>query len=217
MKDFISLLREQDEDTLSAKKALTAPIRNNRANKTCGFEEFIEMVQKAARNIMPECFFVPQEDVKELMHPDKLIDNPIIAYEVVSRVPLFEQKPTTRHEVIEKTDYSNEERIGTLNAWQFDYLVQFNLYASGYKKVQSVMNTFEEMILNYVGYFKKNGIIECLFKKQHKDSSLESFREHASIRSLTYQIILEKYWIDFDSVLETVTIENEKGDREDDI
>lgn len=215
MEELIRLLHKKDKECIDVEKAMTMPIRNNRADKTCSFEQFIEMVQKAARNIMPECVFIPQEDVKHLMQPDILIDKPIISYELISRIPLFEQKPMVRHEVIEKTEFNGEERIGTLNAWQFDCNVQFNLYASGYEKVQSVMNTFEEMILNYVGYFKRNGVVECLFKKQHKDSSLESFREHASVRSLTYQVILEKYWIDFESVLESVTVynENEKGDR----
>ena len=215
MEDFIGLLRQKQKELTSAEKAVTMPIRNQRAEKNCGYEEFIEMVQKIVKNVMPDCLFMPQEDIKQYMQPDILINQPIISYELINRVPHFEQKPMARHEVVEKSYRDGEERIGTLSAWRFDCDIQFNLYASGYQKVQSVMNTFEEAILMYTGYIKKNGVIECLFKKQFKDASLDSFREHASVRSLKYQIILEKYWIDFESVLESVTIKNEseKGDR----
>lgn len=214
MDDFEVLLKMRQKETI-VQKAITAPIRNNRADKNCSYEDFIEMIRKVLRNVMSDCDFVPHENVKDMMQPDIKIDNPIISFEVISRAPSKQQKPMLRHEVVEKAYDSQEERIGNLFAWQMDYTLQFNVFASGYEKAQSVMNTFEEAILNYTGFFKKNGVIECLFIKQLKDSSLESFREHASIRSLQYYAILERYWIDFESTLESVMIQNknEKGDR----
>lgn len=210
MQDFMELL-QQAQSVSPVQKAVTAPPLNKRANQTCDFEGFIEMLRRVIVNVMPNCLFIPQDDVQDYVYPDVSIDNtPIISYEVIERAPLKEQKPMLRHEVIEKAYETSEERIGNLYAWQMVYQLQFNIYASGYEKSQRVMNTFEEAILEYLGYFKKNGIIECLFKKQLKDDSLSSFREHASIKSLRYQVTLEKYWIDFDSVLESVYIQNQE-------
>lgn len=206
MKDFAQLLSEQSIRR-SVVGAITSPPNNERANKTCSFEEFIEMVRKVIINIVPECEFVPQDEITEKMFPDIKIDKSIISFEVISRRPYKEQKPMFRHEVVENVD-NEEARIGSLYAWTMDYIIQFNIYASGYEKSQTVMNIFEEAILKYVGYFKKNGIKECLFSEQIRDAKLDTFREHASIKSVKYQAILEKYWIDFDNVLDSIHLKN---------
>lgn len=207
MQDFAELLAERSLRA-SVPRTVAAPPNNERANKTCNFEEFIEMIRKIVVNIIPEAEFMPQDDVTEQMFPDVKINKPLITFEVISRKPYKEQKPMLRHEAIENVPNQEEARIGNLYAWTMDYTLQFNIYGNGYEKSQMIMNTFEEAILRYVGYFKKNGIKECLFKEQLRDSKLDTFREHSSIKSTRYQVILEKYWIDFDNVLESVHIKN---------
>lgn len=206
MKEFEELLFEQNR-RVSVAKAITSPPNNERADKTCGFEEFIEMVRKVVINIVPDCEFLPQDELSEKMFPDVKINQSIVTFEVISRRPHKEQKPTIRHEVLENVN-NEEARIGNLYAWTMEHVIQFNIYASGYEKSQAVMNIFEEAILKYMGYFKKNGIRECLFSEQIRDSKLDTFREHASIKSIRYQVILEKYWIDFDNVLDSIHLKN---------
>lgn len=203
MDDLIKLL-EREADFIEP--ILENPLRNETAYKSCTYIEFIAMVQKIISSILPNCKFVSDDEIYTLLFPDKPLDQSVISFKIHERTPYQEIKPQMRHEVIEDDVKTNERRIGTLYAQRMRYILQFNIFSSGYEKSESVMNIFEDAILDYTGYFKKNGIVEILFRKQLEDEGYEHFRKMCSMRHLRYELILEKQWIDFESVLETVQI-----------
>lgn len=196
MKDIIELLKE---------KNIVMPIQeplNNRYEKTCTYEDFVMMIENVVRNTMPNINFLPSEEKAKLLEPDRQMDAPLITFKTYHRKPLKESKPIFRHEVIEKST-PGEERMGTLYGWRMEQIIQFDIFTGTYKVAQETMNNFENQMLNYLSYFKKNGLIECLFLEQIEDETLNAFRDKCSVRSLRYKITLEKYWIDFESVLES--------------
>ena len=63
------------------------------------------------------------------------------------------------------------------------------------------MDTFEDAMVKYSGYFKKNGVSELFFKKQYTDSSLEAYRKKISVRSLVYWVAIERIRLAYDSTI----------------
>lgn len=202
MLDFITLL-QRDENTPIV---LDNPLKNSVSEKTCSYIEFIEMIQKVVTNVIPDCLFIPDDEINSYLFPDKPLDKSIVSFKVFSRKPYQELKPLPRHEIIETTTVKNEARIGSIYGQRMQLILQFNIFSSGYAKSESVMTSFEDSILDYTSFFKKKGVIEILFREQIQDTSYEHFRKTCSMRHLHYEIILEKQWIDFESVLETVQI-----------
>lgn len=203
--ELITLIQRNEDE----KPLMDNSIKNATYEKTCSYEEFIIMLQKIVSSTLLDCKLIPEDETFNELFPNKKLDQSVISFKVVRRTPYKELKPTMRHEVLEEATKANEERIGTLYGQRMEYILQFNVFCSGYAKSESVMNNFEEAIFNYTSYLKKNGVIECLFKQQITDSDYEHFRKMCSVRHLQYEIILEKQWIDFESVLDTVQVDSE--------
>ena len=54
------------------------------------------------------------------------------------------------------------------------------------------MERFEELMITYAGYFKKNGVAELLFDQQFTDQTFETMRQTLSIRNISYYVEVEK-------------------------
>ena len=54
------------------------------------------------------------------------------------------------------------------------------------------MERFEDLMITYAGYFKKNGVAELLFDQQYTDQSFETMRQTLSIRNISYYVEVEK-------------------------
>lgn len=178
---------------------------NSRHEKNCNYDDFIALLENTLRNVLPNIKFVPFEEKSIFLEPDRTVKNTFITHKVINRRPLKESKPVFRHDVIEDAE-NGESRIGTLYAWRMFCVIQFDIFSGNYHDAQQTMSLFEDLMFDYLGFFKKNGLVECLFDEQIEDQTLNAFRDVCSIRSLRYNITIEKYKIDFESVLESVLI-----------
>ena len=101
--------------------------------------------------------------------------------------------------VDEKT---NKKRLGQIWSQRQDCIIQFDIIASDYATANKVMNSFEDMIFQYSGYFKKNGIAEIYFKRYFTDTSIDRYRQYLSVRSIQYFVEIEKQTTIFNSTRE---------------
>lgn len=208
---FESLLA-QHEDASNARVVQSIQVKENegplKANKSANMDDFIEMVAKVISSLRKEynVVFEMDEGKRLTLDPNEKVDNPFITYKVIERVPLNELKPRVREDSIQENTFSqNDARQGRVYGQKFKARIQFNVIASEYKLANRVMNNFEDLIFNYMHYFKKNGVAELLFEKHHTDSDYDIYRQNLSVRSLVYYVELEKLYVEFSTQIDNIS------------
>lgn len=193
-------------DQERARRLSEAPLK---AEKSANMRDFIKMVSKvvsmAMRDLKVE--FMPDEGKRIVVDPEKTLDHPVITYRVISRTPKKELKAREREGlVLEETHRKSEGRKGTVYGQKFKAYIQFDIVASEYSVADEVMDNFEDLILNYTHFFKKNGVAELLFEKHYTDENLDMYRQSVSVRSLQYYVELEKLTMVYDTEIQDIQI-----------
>ena len=164
-----------------------------KADKTATLFDFIKMIDRMVTITMKDLDveFIPDEGKTVSFSSDFPIDHPIIAYHLNSRKPKGEIKPRFR-ESFTSSPYSPDGQTGEIYGQKFKCHLQFNIFASEYSVAEQVMERFEDMMITYAGYFKRNGVAEVLFDQQFTDKNFESMRQTLSIRNLCYYVEIER-------------------------
>lgn len=173
-------------------------VNMQRAKKGASLYDFLDMlaiIVDYAMSDMNVKFITDEEEIK-LIDPEISFNHSYISYRVISRKPNNEYKPIVREEIIEHDEH-NEQRLGTIRGIGFDCIVQFNVFASENKVANKVMETFEELMLSYAGYFMEQGVRQVYFKEQITDTDYNNFRDVLSIRNLRYYVEIEKLMVIF--------------------
>ena len=209
---FEALLHQKDErmnrivkhEKEVAAKQDTDTTEYTRATKGATLTDFFEMVKKMVLRVMKKdkVEFYPDDWPATLLDPGKDIEHPYIFYTLISRQPRqMNNKPIFREDFKDRNRNGTVAQQGAIYGQFFDCEVQFNIVASDYSLADKVMDTFEDAMVKYSGYFKKNGVSELFFKKQYTDSSLEAYRKKMSVRSLVYWVAIERIRLAYDSTI----------------
>lgn len=201
MEDFESLinkynsLRDQvPEDPIGKKEEVYGAKNMQRAESNISFYEFIEKLGLIVEN---ECEkdhvkFMPDSEVyKQIEDPEFSVKNPLITFKVISRrlPPNSNYKPMLREELV--INNSGAE----INSMRFDTEVQFNIFASTYKKANELMEKFEYIMYAYSSFLKGQGIVEYHFLGQEEDDKYNLFREKSNILSIVYYVQTERQMV----------------------
>ena len=204
---FENLLRQKENAIrLAQHEAEEGVMERNeyqKADKGCTLSDFLLMVKKIVVKGLKkfEVQFVPDDGpmVQDLSSKN---DKPFIYYTLISRVPRnTDRKPRYRQDIHDVNPDGSIVRNGTINGQLFDCDIQFNIVAADYSLADSVMDAFEDAMLKYSGFFKRNGVSEMYFSKQYTDSNLDVYRQKMSIRSLVYRVTLERIRTSFDTTI----------------
>lgn len=149
--------------------------------------------------------FTSNEHQIKIRDPEIPFNHPYISYKVISRKPSNEYKPVIREEVNECDLYS-EQRGGAIFGQTFDCILQFNIFAAESAVADEIMEKFEELILNYTGYLKNEGVAEIYFKEQITDSDYNNFRETLSVKNIRYYVKIDKLMVIFNRRLDDIDI-----------
>lgn len=178
------------------------------AAKNATVEDFISMVTKLSNKALKSLNveFYPDEGAT-IADPEKKLEKTAILYRVIERKPKNELKMRHSENIEEVVDEkTNKKRLGQIWSQRQDCIIQFDIIASDYATANKVMNSFEDMIFQYSGYFKKNGIAEIYFKKYFTDTSIDRYRQYLSVRSIQYFVEIEKQTTIFNSTLEEIVV-----------
>lgn len=198
--DLENLLQEHSEMTEKKELNRFNEMKNGvhdskqlKADKSATLFDFIKMVDKIITLTMSDMnvIFIPDEGKSVYLSSDQKLDSPMITYKIIERKAKGELKPRIR-ENFRETDPDGNVRIGEIYGQKFKCHLQFNIFASVYTTAEQVMEMFEEAMMTYAGYFKKNGVAEILFDKQLTDESFDMARQSLSIRNLRYYVEIEK-------------------------
>lgn len=171
-------------------------ISKQTAEKNASLYDLMEMIARLVAKTMKEdgVVFERDEGSRPIIDPAVKVDHPVIYYQLISRVPSqYDLKARERDKFVETT-IDKSERYGTIFGQKFKCIIQFDIMApkSVNKSADKVMNNFEEMLFSYTHYFKKNGVAEFYFKAQMTDHELDVFRQVFSVRSIQYNVEIEK-------------------------
>ena len=163
-----------------------------------------KLSNKALKSLNVE--FYPDEGAT-IADPEKKLEKTATLYRVIERKPKNELKMRHSENIEEVVDEkTNKKRLGQIWSQRQDCIIQFDIIASDYATANKVMNSFEDMIFQYSGYFKKNGIAEIYFKKYFTDTSIDRYRQYLSVRSIQYFVEIEKQTTIFNSTLEEIVV-----------
>ena len=210
--DFERLLQNAEEHSQGVADPQEITRRKNpplRSNKSADLRDFIQMISQVVSKTMKDqgVKFIPDEGRRIVVDPSFTIEHPCITYKVISRKTGTELKPRARETIKEESYDQKEGRQGTIYGQKFKCTVQFDIIASEYSTADQVMYNFEELILTYNYFFKKNGVAEILFEEHFTDENYDLYRQNVSVRSLRYYVEVEKLTVIFDSEFEDVDIQ----------
>ncbi|MEG1494733.1 MAG: hypothetical protein RR406_00315 [Bacilli bacterium] len=220
MNDLELLLKEKEETKI--KTSMPTFIDNceiphggtavnmQRANKDASLYDFLDMLALITDYSMKKhgVEFVTEDKEHKLTDPEIPFNHPYISYRLISRRPMKEYKPIAREEIVE-CDEHNKQRFGTVYGQKFDCIVQFNVFASENRVANKVMESFEELMISYAGYFKEQGVRDLYFKEQVTDTDYNNFRETLSVRNIRYYVQIEKLMVIFNRSISDVETSGE--------
>lgn len=208
--DFERMLSDQRDHYMHYKNHQIKEIHNSTTKSTadanCSCYDFIKMVQSVTRKALKKynIDFSSDRLKYNVTDPQIHLDNPVITYKTVSRVPYKELKPRIRDTVSDM----DSNMIGNIYAQKFESVIQFNIFASVYDLAEEVMDKFEEMMIKYAGFFKQRGVSELVFSEELSDSEYDMFRQIVSVRSIRYKVYTERIYNNLDEVIDDVIVQD---------
>lgn len=180
------------------------------ADANCSCFDFIKMVQRIVSLDLKEYNIDFSSDRLDYKADDIQIklDRPIITYQTISRVPTRELKPMQRYDVVD----NQANLIGNVYAQRYECIIQFNIFASVYNLAEEVMSSFEDMMIKYAGYFKRNGVAELLFKEEIADSDYNLYRQVVSVRNIRYKVHIDKMYNNLSPIIDDTIINDVTDD-----
>lgn len=137
--------------------------------------------------------FIPETDVY-VVNSDN-IKTPLITYKVYHRQPIdgrTGKKPVWKGEYQDPNDRS---QIITINSQQFDNIVEFGFWGSSYQEADDARELFEDFIWNYLGKFRKDGILDIYFIEQIEDQVVNVKEQYFAKQTVRYGIRNEREMI----------------------
>ena len=201
-----NLIRERDtvEDYVY-------PAERHKAKCGASLTDLVRMIAELVSKGMKEsgATLNPDEGARIRIDQEKKISNPVILYRVISSSPKGEMKPRVREDIMERTDDENSRRPGRIFGQRFECTVQFDIMAPDYLGADKAMEEFENLVFNYTSYLKDNGIAEIMLKRHFTDSNTDIYRQSLSVRSLQYYVEIEKLFVKFGGVFDTMAVSGE--------
>jgi len=179
-----------------------------KADKNANFDDFIEMLARlvtksgSMRSLGVE--FSPDEGRRVTVDVNTKLDNPLVAFELIEKVPDRELKPMERETIQEPGDDRQNARSGRIYGQKFNCLVQFNVFAAEYTTANAVIKELEALISSYIHVFKRDGVREVLYSKRFTDRHFDNYRQFISVRNVQYLVQIEQLHVVWDTEISAI-------------
>lgn len=165
------------------------------------YKAFSELVKKAVENVWGDSvLFYPA-------YPHEDVDiTPIITHNIRLKEP---GGTGTHREIKPRLRYSDKTEDGRLfnvyGQW-FDFEVQFDIWAGTGDQADQYVEDFQQLIMQYTGFFKRKGVSQIFLKRQVNDNNTKQWRSDLINRTLVYYVKIDETRIIFPRELKTVDI-----------
>lgn len=184
----------QNIETNAAYQSESSSIKNMKfANGNAQLKDFFEMIGEIVMSAMEDLRveFLPYEyAVVYKKDSDQRLNKNIITYRVVDRRHSKNSgyKPKETSNILDK----EANRTVTRYSERFTSVVQFCFMSMNYDEAFSMMELFEEIMINYAGELRGAGIVEYNFLNQNGDIAENAFREIMIVFTINYTVNTEK-------------------------
>lgn len=129
-------------------------------------KHFFKMIKDTGKKIDSDFLFYPETSV----HISDEIKFPCITYRVYSREPYQGHKPRRKD-----TYQSEEDKSQTILKYSqmFAGTIEFAVWGKSYNTVDDKREWFEKFMLRYTDLFRKEGMLEIIFREQQEDQIVE--------------------------------------------
>jgi hypothetical protein len=161
------------------------------SEKGCSYPEFISYVEYLVKQIFGDNLVF----MRDIYSDPKTIPAPCITYKLISKVPgsigkaTKELKPRERQKI---PDPENPNHHIKIYGQRFDVFLQFDIWARNDQEADQLELRFEQMMIQYSGFFSQNGVVGIYFDSQLADKDAQSLRLDLSCRSMRYLVLLEQ-------------------------
>jgi hypothetical protein len=181
------------------------------SEENASIDDFILMLSKVCKKVMKKMNVElrPDEGVRLRVDQTESIDHPYIFFTITHCQPVKELKPRIRQDAVDLAIKNEEEELlQPRDIWGqlLRYSIQFNIFAGGYNEVTEVMKIFEDIIFSYTAYFKRKGVKDIRFLRRITDTNFDLYRQKCSVRSLQYDVDIEKLFTRFETTIGDITV-----------
>lgn len=210
--DLAEFLRQKQAlNNNIATSIVEQPTERLTSEASASIDDFIFMLSKVCKKVMKkmEVELVPDEGSRPMRDQKDVIDHPYIYFKILHSQPVMELKPRIRQDSVEmEISDEEEELLRPRDIWgqMLRYSIQFDIFAGGYTDVTEVMKIFEDVIFSYTAYFKRKGVKDIRFMRRITDSNLDMYRQKCSVRSLQYDVDIEKLFTRFETTIGDIVV-----------
>lgn len=207
--EFLGQKRALNDNVVDSIPFRTPERLTSEANAS--IDDFILMLSKVCKKVMKKMNveLKPDEGARPKVDQAESIDHPYIFFTITSCQPVKELKPRIRQDAVDLAIKDEEEELlQPRDIWGqlLRYSIQFNIFAEGYNEVTEVMKIFEDIIFSYTAYFKRKGVKDIRFLRRITDSNFDLYRQKCSVRSLQYDVDIEKLFTRFETTIGDITV-----------
>lgn len=153
--------------------------------KIISVREFFDIWKSLIRKSKKDWEVIPETSVHASVSEEN--QTPIITYKIKQRkcAERSARKPSYKGTYDNK---NQDKSIVVEYAQKFQTIIQFGIYGSTYDEADQTREEFERFMIDYLGHFRKEGILELIFEKQFEDENIEVNGQDLSKQTLDYYI-----------------------------
>lgn len=132
----------------------------------------------------------------------------VITYDLMARVVAEGTSPKPKHMYSVKEVVNGEYTGDTfeISLMQFDTVIEFNIWGKDSLQAKNLSLRFENLMNSFIWYFKKIGVSEIVFLKEQPGALSDKYYDDKPMRSLMYNIRLNKYYVVRGSLLRSIRV-----------
>lgn len=192
-KDEIGITKEENQTVINEQipENLTSTKMSAQGNVRT-IDELGELLSKLLNTAWGSDWGRISPYLSEGLYPQQ-IEIPLIIYSTILRQASTGTniKPKQTETIKEVVEGSNSGDAFIVYRQSFDYIVGFDFFAKTEKDSRELKNRFEETILTFTGYLKKNGVKEIYFLKEIRTKNNRN-SSSSTMTCLHYFVRLER-------------------------
>lgn len=181
------------------------------SDQSCDFNQFTDMVHSLLNAAWGADWGTFTQAFPNGRDPQN-VKLPVITYLLKEKRPgvvgnrgAQEIKPRFRQEVVNEEVFEGGPTTLNIYSQVFDHDVVFEVWEDNNDKANKLAEQFEDFMMIYKGYFKRNGVGEIIFDHMNNDAESPEWKDNVVVRKFRYLVRLEKHTVVPSHVIEKVT------------
>ena len=153
------------------------------ADKKLSISQFFAMLKNMIKKTNKDWQIIPEAGINTSVSDEN--NTPIITYKIHKRVS--GERSARKPQKKQSYENTNQEKGMIVEYSQrFESIIEFGIYGNTYEEADDTREKFEEFLIDYLGHFRKQGVLELVFEEQTEDEAIEIRGQDLSKQTLRY-------------------------------